>query len=599
MSRLSTLLVGIALLASLSAASGQESANPRDPVLNFEYAWKAMDRTYGQFGVKHADWDALYRVYRPQVTPATTDEELWNILLTMLQHLNDSHVCLADGARRICGGLTEAREPDDFSVKLVKTKYLQGKSTDALDGSFTSGWLADGIGYLHIGDFKDGIEPITQAIDAFMSAFATARAIVVDVRGNPGGAGQAAELVANRFTDRKRHYMRVRTRYGPRHDDLTPVDYRHIEPGGAVQFTGPTVLLAHRLSASAADGFVLAMRVLPHVTVVGDPTEGAFAAQFPDRMPNGWVLWVAFKTATDHNGVCYDGLGVPPDLRIWNTPADIAAGTDRVLEFAQKLLERGAPAPQDEAASLVNVKTSLVEEYVHAAGDQGVEAAVTALNRARAAKSDAHFFSPDEAMPQATQYLGRKQYPEALGLLQACREEFPQFASTYAMLARAYLGTGDVAAAEAALREGESVEAMLPWELPQIEQARTAVQKARRGSAAEIVGQALTSGGVAAAEKTFQELLARRDTGPVFDENDFNNLGYRLVQEGNLEAGVYVFEKNAQLYADSWNAHDSLAEALLQAGQKERAIASYRRSLELNPQSKSGREALKRLEAGK
>lgn len=596
MTRLSTALIGIGLLVATSVANGQQSGSSHDPELNFEYVWKSMDRTYAQFGNKHIDWNALYRVYRPQVTPATTDEELWNILLTMLQHLNDSHVCLADSTRRSCGGLTEGLKPDDFSLDLVKTKYLQGKFTDALDGSFTSGWLAEGIGYLHIGDFKDGREPTTRAIDAFMSEFASARTVVVDVRGNPGGTGRVAELVANRFTDRRRHYMQNQTRYGPHHDDLGSVDYRNIEPGGLIQFTGPTVLLTHRFSASAADDFALAMRVLPHVTVVGDLTEGAFSAQFPDRMPNGWTLWVAFKVSTDHNGVCYDGLGVPPDLRILNTPADIAAGTDRVLEFAQKLLERGAPAPQDEAHSLANLRTSLVEEYVRDVSDQGLETAITALNRARAAGGDAHFFSPDEVMQQAGQYMGREQYREAIGLLRACREDFPQFASTYAMLVQAYLGTGDVAAAEAVLAEAESIEAMLPWEPQQIERARTALRKARLGSAATIVGQALADGGIPAAEKTLQELLSRRDTGPVFEELDFNALGYRFLQERSLENAVYVFEKAVQLYPDSWNVYDSLGEALVQAGQKERAIKSYRKSLELNPRNKSGREALERLE---
>ena len=42
---------------------------------------------------------------------------------------------------------------------------------------------------------------------------------------------------------------------------------------------------------------------------------------------------------------------------------EIAAGTDRQLEVAQRLLERGAPKPQDETASVTGVKTSLVDEY--------------------------------------------------------------------------------------------------------------------------------------------------------------------------------------------------------------------------------------------
>ena len=45
------------------------------------------------------------------------------------------------------------------------------------------------------------------------------------------------------------------------------------------------------------------------------------------------------------------------------------------------------------------------------------------------------------------------------------------------MLAQAYLGTGDIAAAQKALEEGGRVEAMFPWEPPQRERVRTALQK--------------------------------------------------------------------------------------------------------------------------
>jgi tetratricopeptide (TPR) repeat protein len=600
MRRLCVLLFAIGLLASTAAAAPKATANPRDPVLNFEYAWKSLDGNYAQFGVKNVDWDALYRVYRPQVTPATTDEELWNIILAMLRNLNDNHVCLSDGKRRNCGGVQDAREPDDFSLDLVRSKYLKGGAADTLKGSFTYGWLADGIGYMHFSHFKAGVGPTTQALDAALGKLAGARAMVVDVRGNPGGSGKTEEFVANRFADRKRNYMQTQTRYGREHDDMLPVEYRAVEPGGPAQFTRPTILLTHRLSASSADIFALAMRVLPHVTMVGDFTEGAFSAQYPDKMPNGWTLWVAFKVMLDVNGVCWDGIGVAPDLRIVNTPADIASGTDRVLEFALQLLEKGAPAPQDESASLRNIKTSLVNQYARDAKEKGVEAAVAELDRARAKGGDASFFGIDEAMQLAGPYIGNKQYAEAIGLLRACREEFPPLAVTYAMLAQAYLGAGDVAAAEASLKDGEKFEPMYPWEQPQIEKAKTAVRKEKLGSAAAIVGKELEGGGIPAAEKVYKKLLARRDKdGPVFDEADFNALGYKLMQENKLEEAVYIFEKGAKLYPDSWNAYDSLGECLAKAGKKERAIESYRKSLELNPGNKNGRAAMQQLEQGK
>ena len=104
-------------------------------------------------------------------------------------------------------------------------------------------------------------------------------------------------------------------------------------------------------------------------------------------------------------------------------------------------------------------------------------------------------------MQQAAQYLGRKQYSEAIGLLQACQKDLSQFASTYTMLARAHLGVGDLAAAEAVMKIGDGIEAMLPWEVPQIEQVKTAILKQKQGSAADVLGKALADGGLAAAEK--------------------------------------------------------------------------------------------------
>jgi len=592
MTRLLVFLIVLNLSVPADTPRSQPTADPNDPELNFEYVWETIDRTYGQFGVKNVDWDMLYRIYRSQVTTGTTDEELWDILTTMLGTLNDSHVCLSDGKRRICGGITGDTRAEDFSLDLVKTKYLHGKSSDTRGGTFTSGWLTDRIGYLHMSDLKGGSEPTTQAIDAFLTEFASARSLVIDVRANPGGTGRNPELVASRFADRRRQYMESQTRYGTKHDDLSSPEYKTVEPDGPIQFTRPVVLLTHRHTSSGPEEFLLAMRVLPHVIVVGDLTEGALSSQFPDRLPNGWTLWVAFKVTRDLEGICWDGIGIPPDLRVLNTPAEIAAGKDRQLEFALQLLERGAPEPQDETASLAAPKTSLVRKYSRDVSSQGVEAAVAALNRTRAASADTCFFGADEAMQLGGQYLGRGQYLEAIGLLQACREEFPKLASTYPMLAQAWLGVGDVAKAEATLARGESIKPMFPWEPMQMEQAKSDLLKAKLGSAATIIGQALADGGIPAAEKTLQELQARRDTGPVFDEGDFNNLGYRLLQTGNLENAVYVFEKNVELYPDSWNTHDSLGEALLMAGRTEEGIEHYRKSLELNPRNQGAKKIL-------
>lgn len=82
----------------------------------------------------------------------------------------------------------------------------------------------------------------------------------------------------------------------------------------------------------------------------------------------------------------------------------------------------------------------------------------------------------------------------------------------------------------------------------------------------------------------------------LVNESVLNWLGYHfLYWWGREEEAVKVFELNASLYPDSWNAHDSLGEAYAARGRKDEAILSYKRSLELNPENANARAALERL----
>jgi Flp pilus assembly protein TadD len=58
------------------------------------------------------------------------------------------------------------------------------------------------------------------------------------------------------------------------------------------------------------------------------------------------------------------------------------------------------------------------------------------------------------------------------------------------------------------------------------------------------------------------------------------------------------FKLNVEFNPKSWNAYDSLAEAYMQAGEKELAIANYKKSLELNPGNTNATDALKKLSGG-
>ncbi len=78
-------------------------------------------------------------------------------------------------------------------------------------------------------------------------------------------------------------------------------------------------------------------------------------------------------------------------------------------------------------------------------------------------------------------------------------------------------------------------------------------------------------------------------------ENDFILLGYGFLGLKETEKAIEIFKLNVKYFPNNWNGFDSLAEAYAEAGEKKLAIENYEKSLVLNPQSKSGIEALKKL----
>jgi len=106
--------------------------------------------------------------------------------------------------------------------------------------------------------------------------------------------------------------------------------------------------------------------------------------------------------------------------------------------------------------------------------------------------------------------------------------------------------------------------------------------------------RAYEESGVEVAISLYRQL---KETQPpaAFDEFLLNALGYRLLGAGRIRDAVSVFELNVDEYPEASNPYDSLGEACLAAGDTARAIASYERSLELDPGNANGRAVLERI----
>ena len=73
------------------------------------------------------------------------------------------------------------------------------------------------------------------------------------------------------------------------------------------------------------------------------------------------------------------------------------------------------------------------------------------------------------------------------------------------------------------------------------------------------------------------------DTSSIFPEARLNAFGYILVNRKEYDKAVKILSYNIKLYPNSYNAHDSLAEAYLTKGDKEQAIQYYKLAVKLNP----------------
>lgn len=88
----------------------------------------------------------------------------------------------------------------------------------------------------------------------------------------------------------------------------------------------------------------------------------------------------------------------------------------------------------------------------------------------------------------------------------------------------------------------------------------------------------------------------RREAQQRHSESGLNTWGYQLLAGGNQAAAIAVFKLNVMLYPASANTYDSLGEGYEALGDKAQAIASYQRSLQLDPGKAHSKERLRVLQ---
>ena len=79
-------------------------------------------------------------------------------------------------------------------------------------------------------------------------------------------------------------------------------------------------------------------------------------------------------------------------------------------------------------------------------------------------------------------------------------------------------------------------------------------------------------------------------------EDRLNRAGYQLLSNKQVEPALFVFQLVTELYPESANAWDSLAEAHWRAGDVETATQLYKKAISLDPEGSVGENARRMLE---
>jgi hypothetical protein len=331
-------LLGLVLTcASAGCADVLLSPEPGDSPPEVAHAfWTEVDEYYSYFDVSGIDWDSIGGEYLPRVTASTPDNELFNVLSVMLGKLRDGHATLDAPSRHYEYNGWYADYPRNYEPAFVGTYLTQPRGT-AAGGAVSWAGLGAGLGYLRISTF--GQSGIGEGVDAALASLGESmRGLVLDIRSNGGGSDRESEAAAGRFTAERVMYRIVRYKSGPAHDAFGPKEEGWLEPAGSQRYLGPVAVLTNRGVYSAAEDFLLAMRVLPRVTTVGDTTGGGSGNPIPRELPNGWVVHVPRWQVWAADGTFFEGVGLAPDVEVQLTDADRLKGRDAILERAIQIV---------------------------------------------------------------------------------------------------------------------------------------------------------------------------------------------------------------------------------------------------------------------
>jgi carboxyl-terminal processing protease len=215
----------------------------------------------------------------------------------------------------------QRRDAEPFDVTIVRARLdIPIVESEMLEGS---------IAYVRLTSFDaQATMQLEAALEELFSQDATA--LILDLRGNPGGFLDQAVHVADLFLGEGLILIE-------RRGDGDEIEFPSTENGLAQDI--PLVVLVNGGSASASEIVAGAIQDRGRAILIGETTFGKGSVQLLHTLSDGSELRVTIARWFTPNDKAIRGEGLAPDIQVPFTPEDAEAGRDPQLDQAIEYLK--------------------------------------------------------------------------------------------------------------------------------------------------------------------------------------------------------------------------------------------------------------------
>lgn len=191
-----------------------------------------------------------------------------------------------------------------------------------------------------------GTETVGKEFDRVFPRILEAKGLIIDVRHNGGGNTSIGYSLIARLIDkpiketstwRTREYRPVFRAWNRPMPLYEGGDSGVVEPRGERAYAGPVAVLIGPNTYSAAEDFLVPLKMAGRAKLVGSPTGGSTGQPLIVEVYGAYAR-ICTKWDRMPDGTEFVGVGVQPDVRVDRTVEAVAAGRDLVLERALEVL---------------------------------------------------------------------------------------------------------------------------------------------------------------------------------------------------------------------------------------------------------------------